>query len=233
MPDLEVVKYLDKKHSAKRIKKPDAGNIDLVKRLEPDEAELRAYRRYKITENGISPLSVPGTAGGQYVATGLEHDEYGRPDYSPKNHYMMTRNRFKKLTGLSKELDMEPAEAHGPSDAKIGIIAWGSTEGAIREARYLAAAEGIEVKHLHTHMISPLPEKQISKFLVGLKYVIVAEENYTGQFAHFIKAKFGIKPIEVHKCEGIPFTPAEILNALRRVAEISDGYNITRQTAGH
>ncbi|MCK5674559.1 MAG: hypothetical protein KAH95_14360, partial [Spirochaetales bacterium] len=59
------------------------------------------------------------------------------------------------------------------------------------------------------------------------KHLILVEENLTGQFAHFIKAKFGVKPIEVHKCEGMPFTPDEIFNAIMKVARIADEDNIT------
>lgn len=118
-------------------------------------------------------------------------------------------------------------ETYGDPNNKIGIIGWGSTEGAIREARYLAEKDGIKVRHLHPHTISPLPERQISKFLHRLSYLIVVEENLTGQFAHFIKAKFGVKPIEVHKCEGTPFTPNEIYNAIINVARIADEDTIT------
>ena len=45
--------------------------------------------------------------------------------------------------------------------------------------------------------------------------IIVPEENYPGQYSHFLKAKFGIRPIEVHKCQGIPFTSEEIYDAIK------------------
>jgi 2-oxoglutarate ferredoxin oxidoreductase subunit alpha len=140
----------------------------------------------------------------------------------------MTRKRFKKLEVLSKALEANPPEYHGTPDAKIGIIGWGSTEGAIREARYLAEAEGIKVRHLHPRLLSPLPENRIRHFLLGLKQVIIVEENYTGQFAHFIKGKFGVKPVEIHKYEGVPITPEEILRGIEKVARIVDEENITR-----
>ncbi len=41
------------------------------------------------------------------------------------------------------------------------------------------------------------------------------EENYTGQYAHFLKGKFGIRPIEVHKCQGLPFTSEELYAAFK------------------
>ncbi len=227
MPDFDHIFQVDKHDRKRKIKIPRADLIDILQRQEPTKEELNDYKRYKDTKNGISPIARPGTPGGQYVATGLEHDEYGRTDQSPENHLKMSKKRFRKLDTVSRAFEKNPMETYGDPNNKIGIIGWGSTEGAIREARYLAEKDGIKVRHLHPHTISPLPERQISKFLHRLSYLIVVEENLTGQFAHFIKAKFGVKPIEVHKCEGTPFTPNEIYNAIINVARIADEDTIT------
>jgi 2-oxoglutarate ferredoxin oxidoreductase subunit alpha len=207
---------------------PNTRRINILHRAVPDESDLKRYKRFRITDDGISPVSRPGTPKGQYLATGLEHTEEGFPDYSPANHLKMTRKRFRKLEVLSQRYEMNPPEYYGSSEAIIGIIGWGSTEGAIREAVYMARDKGIPVKHLHTKEISPLPERHIRQFLCGLKQVMVVEENFTGQFSHFIKAKFGIKPVEVHKCEGIPFHPEEIFTAIKKIARIVDEKNITK-----
>ena len=129
---------------------------------------------------------------------------------------------------MSETLEKNPKEYFGSYKAKIGIIGWGSTMGAIREARYLAEKRGIKVRQLHPKIISPLPEHQIRLFLIGLKQVLVVEENYTGQFAHFLRAKFGITPVEIHKYEGIPITPEEVFAGIAKVARIIDEENITR-----
>lgn len=228
MPDFNKVYEIKNQTPTQRIKIPKAKHIDLASRIEPTEEELKDYKRYKITDDAISPVTKPGIAGGQYLATGLEHTEYGKADYSPKVHLKMTKKRFAKLETISKAFELNPAEYHGPGDAKIGVIGWGSTEGAIREARYMAEKEGIKVRHLHQSAISPLPETQIRRFLVGLRFVILVEENYTGQFAHFIKAKFGVRPIEFHKCEGVPFTGEEIFRGIQKVARIIDEDEITK-----
>ncbi len=214
--------------SKQKLMIPSAEHIKIVTRLEPTEDELKDYHRFKDTKKGISPISKPGMAGGQYLATGLEHTEKGMANYTPGVHRQMTRKRFKKLRLFSETLEKNPKEFFGSPKAKIGIIGWGSTMGAIREARYLAEKKGIKVRQLHPTIIAPLPERQIRHFLLGLKHVIVVEENYTGQFAHFIKAKFGIVPIEIHKYEGIPITPEEVYAAVEKIARIIDEENITR-----
>ena len=55
------------------------------------------YLRYRLTESGVSPMSIPGTPGGQYVAMGLEHNEKGRHRPDPRSHTQMTDKRFKKF----------------------------------------------------------------------------------------------------------------------------------------
>jgi 2-oxoglutarate ferredoxin oxidoreductase subunit alpha len=228
IPDFDKIRQADRTLPSEEIAIPSADIVDIADRIEATPEELDGYKRFRIREVGVSPITRPGTAGGQYLAAGLEHTEEGKADYSPINHLQMTRKRFRKLEALSAALDKNPPEYFGPESAKIGIIGWGSTAGAIREARHLAEERGILIRHMHPRVISPLPERRIRHFLAGLKQVIVVEENYTGQFAHFMKAKFGVKPIEIHKCEGVPISPEEIYAGVKKVAGILDEENITK-----
>jgi 2-oxoglutarate ferredoxin oxidoreductase subunit alpha len=128
----------------------------------------------------------------------------------------MTEKRFLKLKTLGDAVTQLPVEEHMPAGAEIGVIGWGSTFGALHEAvEMLARDDGIQVAHLHPRVLSPLPEWRIRRFLGPLKKIIVAEENYTGQYAHFLKGKFGIHPIEIHKYDGIPFTSEELYASLK------------------
>jgi 2-oxoglutarate ferredoxin oxidoreductase subunit alpha len=228
MPDLSHIIRLDSHVARTKVKIPRPEFINLIDRAEPTGKDLEDYRRFRITPDGVSPIARPGTPGGQYLATGLEHTERGYPDYSPENHLQMSRKRFRKMEVIARSFDANPIEIWGRPDAKIGILGWGSTAGAIREARCLAEEKGIYVRHMHPHTLSPMPHRQISNFLVRLEHLIIVEENYTGQFAHHIKAHFGVKAIELHKCEGIPITPEEILRGIEKVAGIIDEYSIAR-----
>jgi len=228
LPKFSAIEEIRENVEIEHLVVPSVDKITIVNRLKPRKEDLEEYRRFKITGDGISPITIPGTPGGQYLGTGLEHREDGRADYTPANHLAMTRKRFNKLKTLSRRFEKNPPEYYGSHDAEIGIIGWGSTEGAIREARYMAEEKGILVRHLHPKVISPLPNRQIRQFLLGLKQVMVVEENYTGQFAHFIKGKFGVTPLEVHKCEGVPISSGEIFRAIEKVARIVDEENITR-----
>src|SRR5919199_1083194 len=87
------------------IPKPDVSRIEIIDRelfqpngqggngngaVHPAEG---GYLRYAPSANGVSPMSLPGMPGGQYVATGLEHNETGRPRYDPRTHTAMTDKR--------------------------------------------------------------------------------------------------------------------------------------------
>ena len=228
IPDLTKIIEVDGSVPDEEVSIPSPEKIQIATRIKADPEKLNGYKRYLDTLDGVSPITNPGLPGGQYLSGGLEHDETGKASSFPDVHLKMMRKRFKKLETLSDILEKNPPEHEGPDEAKIGVISWGSTEGAIREARLLAEKRGILFRHLHPKVLSPLPERQVRNFLAGLKQVVMIEENFTGQFAHFIKGKFGIKPIEIHKSEGVPITPEEIFNGIEKVARIVDEKNIAR-----
>jgi 2-oxoglutarate ferredoxin oxidoreductase subunit alpha len=174
------------------------------------------FARYAYTATGISPITTPGAGAQAYVATGLEHDEYGHPDYEPEDHTAMMEKRFRKLDTAAEELPQP--QRYGDEEATIGLIGWGSTEGTIQEAVDRAQAKGYKVAALHLKILSPLPDRTIRDFIRSVQKVIVPECNYSGQLANLLGAKYGLQAIRVNKFGGIPFTAGEILRAIEEVS---------------
>ena len=174
--------------------------------------EEHAFARYAYTASGISPTSAPGHGAASYVATGLEHDIHGHPDYEPQDHTAMMQKRFHKLVTAAAELPQP--QRYGDEDATIGVIGWGSTEGTIQEAVDRARAKGYKVASLHPRILSPLPDRAMLDFIGSVKTVIVPECNFSGQLANLLGAKYGLQAIRVNKFGGIPFTAGEILQAI-------------------
>jgi 2-oxoglutarate ferredoxin oxidoreductase subunit alpha len=174
------------------------------------------YLRYSLTDDGISPMSSPGQPGGQYVATGLEHNEDGRPRYDPETKRDMTEKRFRKFAAVPK--DAPEPDRFGDQSAEIGIITWGSSAGPVLEAIQLAEKEGIKVAGLAPKMVWPIPTKQIEPFLQGKREVLVAEVNYTGQFAQLLQAHFGRPFGRINVYAGEAFRVRDILAAIRQRA---------------
>ncbi len=180
-------------------------------RLIPTSEELKGYKRYRLTDSGVSPMAIPGMEGGEHAATGIEHREDGSPSYEPDNHRVMTEKRWRKLE-LAKKYAMEP-KRYGALDADIGIIGWGSTEGAVREAVEKANVAGMKVAAIYPKLLNPLQADAIEAFVRPMKKVIVIENNYSGQFAGILRSH-GICGESFTICEGRPFTVTEILKRI-------------------
>ncbi|HZT43799.1 MAG TPA: hypothetical protein VFA07_16650, partial [Chthonomonadaceae bacterium] len=199
---------------------PDLSRVQVVDRLLPTPEQREAgYRRYEDTETGISPMAIPGMAKGGYVSTGIEHDEAGDPGYTPQLARKMKEKRFRKLEGLRRDLGREFVKLRGDTgDLEVGVIAFGSTEGVIREAVERARAEGYKVGHLHVRLLNPLPVEPIQEFAARCRRILVPELNFTGQFAGWLRVHTDFKLHPYHKDEGVPFLPNEIYQQIVMLA---------------
>ena len=90
------------------------------------------YKRYKLTENGVSPRGIPGYGNGLVVVDSDEHDEEGHITEDSDVRISMTNKRLKKLELVSQEAI--PPELIGNQDYKILVVAWGSNYSVIKEA---------------------------------------------------------------------------------------------------
>ena len=186
--------------------------------VKPRTSELKPYTRFKVTENGISPMSVPGMENGYYTTTGLEHDEHGTPAYTAEVHETQSAKRLRKLKTAEKEIS--DVTILGSSKAEIGIITWGSTTGAVTEAMHLAKKEGIPVKIFKTNVIWPLPRKELIKFEKSVKKIIIPEMNQQGQYANLLHFLDHRKIIRANFITGIPVTPHCILDHIKKVNDV-------------
>jgi 2-oxoglutarate ferredoxin oxidoreductase subunit alpha len=184
----------------------------------PDGSE-RDYKRYQVTESGVSPMSLPGMHGGSYVAEGLEHDETGAPGYTPELHTTMMAKRFRKLATAADEIRTWPHAIwrYGHPEPKVGIVSWGSASGPVREAIDRALAGGMQVQAFFPRFLSPMPDTELSEFIAPLNAVIVPELNYRGQLADIIQARFCMKIHRLNKFTGESFTAGEVYDKIAAI----------------
>jgi 2-oxoglutarate ferredoxin oxidoreductase subunit alpha len=131
----------------------------------------------------------------------------------------MQKKRFRKLDVLAEKLENENDDYYEVKGAKILIVAWGSTYGAIREAIEKAEMNGIKVSHYHPRILNPLPKRKIRNIIGNYEKVIVVEQNYNGQFANILRTFIDYNPIKLNNYGGIPFTSDEIYNKIIEVAK--------------
>ena len=177
------------------------------------------YLRYKNTESGISPRAVPGVPGHIHVAATDEHDEDGTlisdEFTNPTKRRMMVEKRARKMQNAAA--DIAPPNLVGPENAQVTLVGWGSTEGVIREAvEKLAGEEGIVANQLQIKWIVPFHVGEVTRILSRSKKVIIVENNYTGQFARYLRSETGFAAHgHIRKYDGEPFMPHHIVNAVK------------------
>jgi 2-oxoglutarate ferredoxin oxidoreductase subunit alpha len=203
------------------IGKPDLSKIRVENRLKPDYKEISKtgeFKRYKITEDGVSPMSIPGDRYGIYISESLERLESSTFSYEPEAHQMMMNKRLKKLKNAEDEPNMTRTFPLGAKKADVGVISWGPAEGAVREAVARANKEGKKVSSLHILMLSPLPTNQIKPFLDSVDKVIVAELNATGHLSSLLTKTLLVESIPLRKTTGLPFTTNEVYQKIIEIA---------------
>jgi 2-oxoglutarate ferredoxin oxidoreductase subunit alpha len=176
------------------------------------------YKRYLITESGVSPRVIPGVPGYTHTVSSDEHDENGvliSDEYTNavKRRAMMEK-RMRKVTGI--ENAVPKPELIGPHDADVTLIGWGSTYGVIEEACELLRDQGISVNQLQIRWLVPLHGDTIVEILKKARRTIIVENNYSGQFARYLRSETSFVPNgNIRKYDGEPFMPHHIVEAVK------------------
>jgi 2-oxoglutarate ferredoxin oxidoreductase subunit alpha len=176
------------------------------------------YKRYLITESGVSPRVIPGVPGYTHTVSSDEHDENGvliSDEYTNavKRRAMMEK-RMRKVTGI--ENAVPKPELIGPHDADVTLIGWGSTYGVIEEARELLRDQGISANQLQIRWLVPLHGDAIVEILKKARHTIIVENNYSGQFARYLRSETSFVPNgNIRKYDGEPFMPHHIVEAVK------------------
>jgi len=183
----------------------------LVNNPEPAE-EGQLFKRYAVTEDGVSPRVLPGTKNGLHHVTGVEHDEEGRPSENAKNRKNMMDKRLRKLNNIQVT---DPIKADAPHDeADLLVVSMNSLGGTIDEARGRLEKDGIKSNHMTIRLVHPFPTALVKEQMDKAKKVVVVENNATGQLRDQIKLHVGQaeKLGSLLKYDGNPFLPAEVYN---------------------
>jgi 2-oxoglutarate/2-oxoacid ferredoxin oxidoreductase subunit alpha len=179
------------------------------------------YKRYQLSEDGISPRAVPGTDGYMHVVATDEHDEDGvliSDEFTnPHKRQAMHEKRMRKMAGILSHL--EPPKLFGAEDAQVTLVGWGSTEGVIREAmQKLAAEEGIAANNLQVKWLVPFHGAEVVSLLSKSKKTIIVENNYSGQFARYLRSETGVvADAHIRKYDGEPFMPHHIVDGVKAI----------------
>ena len=184
-------------------------------------SESEGFKRFEFTQTGVSPRPVIGAKGGIFWNSGDEHDEKGHISEEPINRMKMMEKRMGKLEVAASEIPLEDKlRFHGPEDAPITVVSWGSPKGAILDAMdALKEQDGISVNFLQLRLMSPFPAEEVKEALSRSKRLVDVEMNYSGQFAGLLREKTGISAdYHIVKYNGRPMSCEEIYDALKQIS---------------
>lgn len=185
-----------------------------------EHSSTDGYLRYKNTEDGISPRAIPGLEGHVHVVATDEHDEDGvliSDEFTnPHKRRMMVEKRARKFEGVVDQID--PPELEGPEDAEVTLVGWGSTHGVIKEAVDQLEARGIIANRVAVKWLVPLHTDALTEIWSRAKKTIIVENNYSGQFARYLRSESGLTPDgHIRKYDGEPFMPHHITEGVQEL----------------
>jgi 2-oxoglutarate/2-oxoacid ferredoxin oxidoreductase subunit alpha len=182
----------------------DLPSIDPAFAVAREGEEFMPYAR---DERLARPWAVPGTPGLAHRIGGLEKaDVTGNISYDGANHERMTELRAAKIDGIAA--DIPPLHVDAEPGARLLVLGWGSSEGAIRAGVRRAREAGHAVACAHLHHLSPFPANTCD-VLRSFDRVLVPEMN-TGQLAKLLRARYLVDVESFCKVQGQPLFASEI-----------------------
>jgi 2-oxoglutarate ferredoxin oxidoreductase subunit alpha len=198
---------------AKAVVDPPANVSFITKRVTADTPEP-GYSRYAVTDSGVSPMSIPGTKGGQYTADGLEHSPQGTPSSRVEDHVDQLAKRRRKIEGFDYGDHWATAEGEG----NVAVLCWGSTSEAVRLGAELAREEGIGVRNINLRLLLPAQPDRLAELLKDVDAVVVVEQSEGAQFYRYLRAHYDLpgRVYSLHQPGPLPFQADDVLQQIRK-----------------
>lgn len=183
-----------------------------VKIKKPSKEDFGHYRRYRLTEDFISPMAVVGDEGTIYQTTGLTYNETGAPAFDFETNQEGHEKRWKKLLPLRQRDEL--VKILGEQEQRTGVITWGSSAQIVLE---IVKDLGLQqkVKVCVPELLHPLP-RSVESFLGSVEKLLVIEMNYSGQFHRYLRSQVDLpeKTRVYNRAGGRPFTKKELIKPI-------------------
>ena len=187
-------------------------DVSFIAKRRVPEFPVEVYQRYAVGDSGVSPMSIPGQAGGQYTADGLEHNQAGAPSSLPQDHYEQLEKRQNKINDFDYGQHWADLEGAGST----AVITWGSATGPVREALARLRQQGEEVRLISLRLLAPERPLEMAAALRGIERLLVVEQSHSRQFHRYLRAAYDFSAeVRVLNRPGpLPFRPSEIMEQL-------------------
>jgi 2-oxoglutarate ferredoxin oxidoreductase subunit alpha len=196
----------------------DRGKLLTAEQLEQWEKQGKKFRRYFDQDgDGIPYRTIPGNPNrkASYFTRGSGHDADARYSEDEKD-YKETLDRLRRKFETSRNYVPKPI-IETQDGAKAGVICFGSSYEAVREARDRLKTSGLKTNHLLLRAL-PLTE-ETRKFVAAHDVIYLVEQNRDAQMASIFKDEWpdlGAKIVSVLIYDGLPVTTLEVVRQIRQ-----------------
>ncbi|MEK7362459.1 MAG: 2-oxoacid:acceptor oxidoreductase subunit alpha [candidate division NC10 bacterium] len=202
-------------HMMERVTIPPAEAIPRVERKRPRQGPgENGFLPFKADDDLIPPMVHAGE-GYRIHFTGLTHDERGYPALTAPAHDRLVRRLVDKVR--LRESEIVEYEEYCLEDARVVIIAYGSTARSARRAVGLAREQGIAAGLLRPITLWPFPGERVKKLAERVRAFVVPELNL-GQISREVERFTSLPVLGVNHAGGAMMPPEPILEAIREVA---------------
>lgn len=198
----------------------DPWSIPPVQRyvLSGQEAEkLEQYERYALTDDGISPMVLPGTSRHFVVVDSDEHDTNGHLTEDAAISEAMAAKRLRKIATVATHAQFPECSNHDPHLPLV--ISWGSSSPIVEEAIALLSAEAKTpvCNHMQFVQLWPLPDLfQLPVFAKATRRVVVEHSAGDGIDGLLAQTQQTRPNAIINKINGRPFTVEELAERIRK-----------------
>jgi 2-oxoglutarate ferredoxin oxidoreductase subunit alpha len=189
---------------------PDSKDINIYSQKDNVVKDLNIYDR----EIGEKPPRVDFFKGYPIHVDSLEHDAHGWPTIEPKTVQKMQTLRMQKIYHYLD--DIIHFKEYNMDDAEIMIFSFGVSARSSLAAVQLAREQGLKVGLFQALTIWPFPRKQLQDRFKRIKKVLTVEMNM-GQMMYEVErvSTDDVEKRALLRANSIPFTPQEVLNAVK------------------
>jgi 2-oxoglutarate ferredoxin oxidoreductase subunit alpha len=201
-------------HMYEKLVIPEVDELRIVDRKKPT-VPPKDYRPYEADESMVPPMASFGD-GYRFYSTGLTHNEMGYPDTSVEAQDRLVRRLSDKIR---RNVDrITRVDRMMVDDCDVLVVAYGITARSAATAVKQAREQGLKAGLLRLVTLWPFPDKVLEELAGRVKGVVVVEMNY-GQLVREVER--AVRPVPVRflpKLGENPHSPAEIFEAVRRMA---------------
>ena len=196
----------------------DRGKVLKTKEeLEAHVAKFREFARYRdVDGDGIPWRTLPGfidSLSATYFTRGSGHND--RAQYTERpDDYKNNMDRLARKFETAKKFVPRPVVATVPG-SRVGVIAFGSSDFAVEEARVILGRKGLQASYLRLRALPFTPET--AAFVAAHDRVYVVDQNRDGQMYDLLRLELGadaLKLRSIRHYDGFPLDAETVIEGI-------------------